>query len=122
LATFLANAGGEKRARGINLMSDNGSQPISQTYEKALETLGITHTATSYSNPKGNAETERVIRTLKEAGIRPYEFDSLQEAGVVINEEILFYNTRYPHSSLGELNTIEFERLTSHQDIVSQAA
>ena len=49
-----------------HLMSDNGSQPMSTCYETILETLGIEHITTSYNNPKGNADTERFMRTFKE--------------------------------------------------------
>lgn len=110
------------RAYGVNVMSDNGAQPTSGKYEKELETLGFGHITTSYNNPKGNAETERVIRTIKEDGIWPYEFDSVQEAVTSITATIGFYNTEYPHSSLGELSPIEFEQQTSHQDLLERAA
>jgi transposase InsO family protein len=110
------------RAYGLNLMSDNGSQPTSGKYEKELETLGMNHVTTSYNNPKGNAETERVIRTIKEDAIWPYEFDSFSEAIEVITQQIVFYNTEYPHSALGELSPIEFEQLMSHQEPITQAA
>ena len=110
------------RAYGLNLMSDNGSQPTSGKYEKELETLGMNHVTTSYNNPKGNAETERVIRTIKEDAIWPYEFDTITEAVEVITQEITFYNTEYPHSALGELSPIEFEQITSRQEPVIQAA
>jgi putative transposase len=33
---------------------------------KTCATLGITQAFTSYNNPKGNADTERLMRTLKE--------------------------------------------------------
>jgi putative transposase len=48
-------------------MSDNGCQPISLAFLKACSTLGIQQAFTSYHNPKGNADTERVMRMLKEA-------------------------------------------------------
>lgn len=110
------------RAYGLSLMSDNGSQPTSGKYEKELEVLEISHVTTSYNNPKGNAETERVIRTIKEDAIWPYEFDAVSEAVTVIQKEIEFYNTEYPHSALGELSPMEFEQLMSHQEPVGQAA
>ncbi|OGU70988.1 MAG: hypothetical protein A3H45_12615 [Ignavibacteria bacterium RIFCSPLOWO2_02_FULL_55_14] len=110
------------RAYGLNLMSDNGSQPTSGKYEKELETLGMNHVTTSYNNPKGNAETERVIRTIKEDAIWPYEFDTITEAIEVVTQQITFYNTEYPHSALGELSPVEFEQLTSRQEPVNQAA
>lgn len=51
------------RGEGLSLVSDNGSQPTSLKFMKACFGLEITQVFTSYSNPKGNAETERMIRT-----------------------------------------------------------
>ena len=60
--------GGIKKSREkqFYLVSDNGCQPTSLSYMKACSDLGIKQIFTSWSNPKGNADTERVIRTLKE--------------------------------------------------------
>jgi putative transposase len=54
------------REQGRSLMSDNGCQPTSVAFMQACNTLGIQQAVTSYNNPKGNADTERVMRTLKE--------------------------------------------------------
>ena len=45
----------------VSLMSDNGCQPTSVAFMKACSTLGITQAFTSYNNPKGNADTERMM-------------------------------------------------------------
>jgi len=50
----------------LHLVSDNGSQPTSGKFIKEASILGIKQVFASYDNPKGNADTERVIRTLKE--------------------------------------------------------
>jgi transposase InsO family protein len=50
----------------LNLMADNGYQPISLAFMRACAALGIRQAFTSYSNPKGNADTERFLRALKE--------------------------------------------------------
>lgn len=52
--------------RSCPLMSDNGCQPTSVAFMKACSILGISQVFTSYNNPKGNADTERFFRTLKE--------------------------------------------------------
>ena len=57
----------------LYLVSDNGCQPTSLSYMKACSDLGIKQIFTSWSNPKGNADTERVIRTLKEDLVWPYD-------------------------------------------------
>jgi putative transposase len=54
------------RGQGVSLMSDNGCQPTAQAFMAACRTLGIQQAFTSDNNPKGNADTERVMRTLKE--------------------------------------------------------
>jgi putative transposase len=98
------------RSYEIKLMSDNGSQPTSGKYEQVLETLGIEHATTSYNNPKGNADTERFMRTFKEEVIWPNEFGSLEEASLAIDSFFGFYNQDYPHSALKGMSPVDFER------------
>jgi putative transposase len=50
----------------LSLTSDNGCQPTSVAFMRACSTLGIHQAFTSSNNPKGNADTERVRRTLTE--------------------------------------------------------
>ena len=102
----------------LHLMSDNGSQPISEKYENAASLPGIKHITTSYSNPKGNADTERFMRTFKEEIIYPNEFDSLEEARKAVGDFITFYNQDYPHSALGYLSPIDFEKQSTYKNAV----
>ena len=53
------------RGQGPSLMSDNGCQPTSAAFMQACSNLGLQRAFTSYTKPKGNAEPERVMRTLK---------------------------------------------------------
>ena len=46
------------------LVSDNGCQPTSERYMKTCSDLKIKQIFTTWNNPKGNADTERVIRTI----------------------------------------------------------
>ena len=87
--------------KGIKLVSDHGSQPTSRSFMKFCSELGIKQIFASYNNPKGNAETERMIRTIKEEVIWVHEFESLEEAKEKIKEFIEFYNREYPHSAIG---------------------
>ena len=50
----------------LKLISDNGSQPTSLSFMKACSDPGIQQIFTSYNNLKGNADTEKMIRTMKE--------------------------------------------------------
>jgi putative transposase len=47
--------------QSLNLMADNGCQPTSLAFMRACAALSIRQVFTSYSNPKGNADTERFI-------------------------------------------------------------
>lgn len=48
------------------LISDNGCQPTSELFMKTCSELNIKQLFTTFNNPKGNADTERVFRTMKE--------------------------------------------------------
>lgn len=63
----------------MKLIGDNGSQLTSVSFMKEMATLEIEQIFTSYDNPKGNAETERMIRTIKEEILWLNEFSSLEE-------------------------------------------
>ena len=77
---------------------------------KTCKDLNIKQIFTSYNNPKGNADTERVIRTLKEDLIWIKEFTSPEELRQDLERWIHNYSARgrstsggnaiYPHSSL----------------------
>lgn len=105
------------RKYNLNLMSDNGSQPTSIKYENNISLLGINHVTTSYSNPKGNADTERFMRTFKEEVIYPYEYESFEDALKAVDCFIKFYNEDYPHSALDYLSPNEFENLYNYKNV-----
>ena len=97
------------RERGLHLMSDNGCQPTSVSFMKACNLLGIKQAFTSYNNPKGNADTERFIRTLKEELIWPKEWTSPFELESGLKKWAEEYNNRYLHSTLGYKPPAVFE-------------
>ncbi len=99
------------RDKGLHLMSDNGSQPTSKAFMKTCSILGVHQTFTSYNNPKGNADTERMIRTLKEELIWLREWTSLKTLKQELEKWITYYNTSYLHSSLGYMPPDKFEQL-----------
>jgi len=100
------------RGAGLKLVSDNGSQPTSVSFMRDMGTLGIEQIFTTYDNPKGNAETERMMRTIKEEIIWVNEFETLEEAIQKIGKWIENdYNMSYVHSKLGYMSPNEFEAL-----------
>lgn len=88
------------RDRGLHLMSDNGSQPTSEKFMKACSFLGVHQAFTSYNNPKGNADTERLMRTIKEELIWLREWHDSYELATAVGEWVKQYNENYLHSAL----------------------
>jgi transposase InsO family protein len=98
------------RGQGLKLVSDNGSQPTSVAFMRAAAELDIQQIFTSYNNPKGNADTERMIQTIKQELIWVNEFRSLEEAWDKFNHWVTVdYNRLYLHSKLGLRSPEEFE-------------
>jgi len=113
---------GGVRGKGLKLISDNGSQPTAISFMKGMVTLGIEQIFTSYDNPKGNAETERMIRTIEEEILWLNEFSSLQEAKEKVGRWIdVDYNKLYVHSGLGYLSPEEYKE-HYYQELMKKAA
>jgi putative transposase len=82
------------------LISDNGCQPTSEAFMKACSQLKIKQIFTTWNNPKGNADTERFFRTLKEDLVWPREWSIPFEFQADFDRWIQDYNTDFPHQSL----------------------
>lgn len=93
----------------LQLVSDNGCQPTSTRFMAACSVLGLQQIFTSYNNPKGNADTERVIRTLKEDLIWPRHWTSYQQLHDALAHWVTQYNTDYPHSAIHHLTPQQYE-------------
>jgi len=97
------------REKQLFLMSDNGSQPTSLSFMKACRDMEINQAFTSYNNPKGNADTERVFRTMKEELLWLREWTSPFALADALSGWIKYYNKSYLHSALGYKSPIQFE-------------
>ena len=109
------------RGNNLKLISDNGSQPTSLTFMKTCSNLDIKQIFTSYNNPKGNADTERMIRTIKEELFWLREWESERKLSLEIDKRIQYYNTSYLHSAHGYRTPIQVEEeyyrnSTSHKN------
>jgi transposase InsO family protein len=98
------------RGQGLHLMSDNGSQPTSLSFMQSCRALDIGQAFTSYNNPKGNADTERVFRTMKEELLWLREWTSPFELAEQLNNWVDYYNCHYLHSALGYKTPNQFEQ------------
>jgi transposase InsO family protein len=100
---------GGVKGKALSLMSDNGSQPTSVAFMKSCREMGIKQAFTSYGNPKGNADTERVFRTMKEELLWLREWHSPFELTEALDKWVEYYNRSYLHSSLGYKSPMKFE-------------
>ena len=97
------------RGNNLSLMSDNGCQPTAVRFMKSCRDLGIDQAFTSYNNPKGNADTERLIRTMKEELLWLREWDNPFELVNDLKEWVDSHNRNYLHSALGYRTPIQAE-------------
>ena len=82
---------------------------------EAYQLLIITQIFTSSKNPKGNAETERMIRTMKEELIWSNDFQSFEQLKCALNGWMEAYNRYYCHSAIGYKPPCVFEKLSLEQ-------
>jgi putative transposase len=92
-----------------SLVSDNGCQPTSKAFRKHAETLGMPQIFTCFSNPKGNADTERIMRTMKEDLFWTAEFNTFSEVKAAVEKWQHDYNYTFPHSSLAYYTPVQYE-------------
>jgi putative transposase len=98
------------RGQGVSLMSDNGCQPTSTAFMQACATLEIQQAFTSYNNPKGNADTERFMRTLQEECLWRQEWTCPLELIHALKVWLAHSNDHYLHSTLGYQSPRQFAR------------
>ena len=99
-----------EKDKQLSLISDNGSQPTSRKFMQACSLLGIKQIFTCCNNPKGNADTERVIRTVKEDLIWLREWNLPFEIEEELKAWIKNYNEDFLHSSLAYKTPSQFEK------------
>lgn len=94
----------------LKIVSDNGTQPTSKQYMQACSVLEIEQVFASYNNPKGNADTERVMRTIKEDFMWVREFPNPIAFAEEFKIWVEKYNHDFPHSSLHYQTPCQYEK------------
>jgi len=95
------------RGHGLKLMTDDGSQPTSLSIMKACSNLEVHQVFTSYNNLRGNADTERMIRTMKEELFWLREWENERELSLELDMWVQYYNRNYLHSAHGYRTLIQ---------------
>ena len=93
--------------------SDQGVQYLSNAYVTTLEEHGVEISVARRGCPWENGYAERLIRTLKEEEVHINDYQSITEARESIGHFIeQVYHQKRPHSALGYLTPMEFQRKT----------
>ena len=98
------------RGQGLSLMSDNGCHPTAAAFTRACATLEIHQAFTRDNHLKGNADTERIMRALKEECLWLREWTYPFELITALGAWMITYNEPYLHSALGDKTPKPFER------------
>jgi transposase InsO family protein len=88
------------QAKGVRLISDNGSQFISKDFSELLAFLEMGHTLTSANHPQSNGKLERFYRTIKTEHVRRSAYINYQDAFIRMAEWIAYYNSQRLHSAI----------------------
>ena len=93
--------------------SDQGVQSLSNAYISVLKAHNIEISIVRSGCPWENGYAERLIRTLKEEEVHLNDYQNITEARDRIGHfiEQVYYQKR-PHSALGYLTPVEFQRKT----------
>ena len=93
--------------------SDQGVQYLSKAYLSVLQAHDIEISIARRGRPWENGYAERLIRTLKEEEVHLNDYQDIDEARDRIGHFITHvYHHKRPHSALGDLTPMEFQKQT----------
>lgn len=105
------------KGRSLLLVSDNGCQPTSQRFMMNCSILGVKQIFTTWANPKGNSDTERDMRTLKEDLVWTYDWDSPFAFAEELDRWIVRYNNDYPHQTLNNMTPCQYRETFNKEQV-----
>lgn len=101
----------EDPSEGLLVHTDRGSQYTSRRYSEKLAEHGFVQSFSKKGCPYDNAVMESFYRTLKRELPLDRKFETRIEARQEVFKFIeLYYNTKRPHSSLGYMSPVDYER------------
>jgi transposase InsO family protein len=89
------------------IISDNGPQFIAKDFKEFIRLSGMTHVRTSPYYRQSNGKLERFHATLKGECIRPGVPLSLDEARIMVEKFVGYYNNIRLHSAIGYVAPVD---------------
>jgi len=111
LAMALDQEFGTKKAEGLSLIHDRGSQFTAHSFSEMVQGAGITDVVTAVRHQPSCGRLERFHRTEKEECIWLTEWQTLTELQEAVEQYVHHYNNERIHSALGYLTPMEAHRL-----------
>ncbi|MBR1432097.1 IS3 family transposase [Ruminococcus sp.] len=99
-----------KPNKGLILHTDNGTNYVSYTFEKALQANCIEHSRSRPYNSRDNAVCESFFSSLKREELYRRKITSERMLYKLIDDYMAFYNSKRPHDTLNNKTPDEFER------------
>ena len=92
------------------LRTDNGPQYIAKSFKETVRLLNIPHEYIEKQTPEDNGDIESFHNSLKTDYIWPNDLESYEDAKELMEYAFNDYNNYRPHSSIGYLTPVEFEK------------
>jgi len=88
--------------------SDQGVQYAATAYVERLQKLSVQLSMAAIGEPRENGYAERLMRTIKEDIVWPYDWDNPFDFEVRLGQWVHDYNNDYPHQSLANLTPSQY--------------
>ena len=113
-ALFQRFAHQRQQAEGLEFLTDNGPEFISDSLQQLLKKLGLMACRTPCRSPQSNGLVESFFGSLKRDYLAHQPLETLTQACQLVPAWITHYNTVAPHSALAMLAPVTFyqQRLT----------
>ena len=92
------------------LRTDNGTQYIAKSFKDTVRLLNIKHEYIKKQTPEDNGDIESFHNSLKTDYIWQNDLESYEDAKELMEYAFNDYNNYRPHSSIGYLTPVEFEK------------
>ncbi|MBE7048183.1 MAG: IS3 family transposase [Ruminococcaceae bacterium] len=110
-ATFKQAFENRGQPQGLMFHSDRGAQYISDTFRLLLRDCGVTQSFSNSGKPYDNAVIESFFSTFKKEEAYRRNYRSENEFKKLVDEYIMFYNEKRPHSTLAFKSPNRFEEV-----------